>query len=347
MLADKADVVVGVDTHRDRHYLVALDRRGAQLDERQVTADRAGYAEALAWARALGDTVVFALEGAGAYGAGLCRHLMDAGERVLEVERPGRPTGRRRRSGKDDRQDALAAARLLLTGQALARPRAGAEREALRVHLAVRAGAVAARTAALNQLRALVVTGPESLRGRLRARSGRGLLAACLTLRRPAGADPALSATVAGLVALARRIRDLEAEIGAHQRAILAGVRALWPALLDQPGVGPICAGELLAGYSHPGRLRSEAAFARLAGVAPIPASSGQTERRRLHRGGDRRLNRALHTIVLCRMQRDQATRTYIARRVSDGKTKREAMRCLKRYVARQLFRLMEASMAA
>jgi transposase len=155
MLADKADVVVGVDTHRDQHYLVALDARGALLGERQITANRAGYAAALAWARSLGETQVFAIEGAGAYGAGLCRHLVAGGERVLEVERPGRPSGRRRRrSGKDDRQDALAAAREVLSGAALASPRIGAAREALRVLLVVREGAVGARAASLNQLRA-------------------------------------------------------------------------------------------------------------------------------------------------------------------------------------------------
>jgi transposase len=153
-------------------------------------------------------------------------------------------------------------------------------------------------------------------------------------------------ATVAALVALARRIRDLDTEIKGHERAIAEGVTELCPVLLDQYGVGPIGAGELLVGYSHPGRLRSEAAFARLSGVAPIPASSGQTERHRLHRGGDRRLNRTLDWIVQCRLRNDQATRDYLDRRLGEGKTKGEAIRCLKRYVARQLFRLMEASMA-
>ena len=290
---------------------------------------------------------MFAIEGAGAYGAGLCRQLMDAGERVLEVERPGQPSGRRRRTGKDDRQDALAAARQVLSGEALAHPRTGAGREALRVLLAVREGAVGSRAASLNQLRALVVTGPESLRERLAGLTERRLLDTCLALRRPAGADVAMAATVVALVALARRIRDLDAEITSHERAIRDGVRELCPVLLEQYGVGPIGAGELLVGYSHPGRIRSEAALARPSGVAPIPASSGQTERHRLHRGGDRRLNRTLYRIVECRLRRDGATRDYLARRLSEGKTKKEAIRCLKRYVARQLFRLMEASMAA
>ena len=213
--------------------------------------------------------------------------------------------------------------------------------------LAVREGAAGARAASLNQLRALLLTGPAPLRERLEGRTERRLLDACLALRRPGGADVAMAATVAALVALARRIRDLDAEIAGHERAIADAVKELCPVLLDQYGVGPIGAGELLVGYSHPGRLRSEAAFARLSGVAPIPASSGQTERHRLHRGGDRRLNRTLHRIVECRLKRDQASRDYLARRLSEGKTKKEAIRCLKRYVARQLFRLMEASMAA
>jgi transposase len=346
MLADDPDVVLGVDTHRDRHALVALDARtGALLGECEVPADPAGYATALAWASAQGaGRRAWGIEGTGAYGAGLARHLAGAGEAVRELDRPGRHA--RRRAGKSDRLDALTAARALLAGQALATPRGGAQREALRVLMVARAGAVAAHRAGLNQLKGLVVTAPEPLRGRLRGLGSARLVRACGALRR-AGADPALGATRAALAALARRIRALEAEAAGHERAIAAGVAALCPALLAEVGVGPICAAQLLISYSHPGRLRSEAAFARLGGVAPIPASSGQTVRNRLHRGGDRQLNRALHTIVLCRIQRDPATKDYMARRVGEGKSRREAMRCLKRYVARQLYRLMEASMAA
>jgi transposase len=215
-------------------------------------------------------------------------------------------------------------------------------REALRVLMVARAGAVRTRTDAIRQIRALVVSAPEDLRRRLRRLGAMSLLLRCAALRPPRGADPALAATASALRALARRALAATDEARQHERDIAQCVRAVAPQLLSELGVGPVSAAQILISWSHPGRFADEARFARLAGVAPIPASSGQTVRHRLDRGGDRQLNRALHTIVLCRRQHDPATRAYIERRISEGKSTREAVRSLKRYLARHLFRLLE-----
>jgi transposase len=344
MLADEVDVVVGVDTHRDAHSVGAVAARsGAVLFETRVEACAAGYARALAEVelKAPGRRA-WAVEGTGAYGAGLTRFLAARGERIIEIDRPEAPA--RRSQPKSDSLDAVRAARTALSRATLAAPRAGAAREALRVLMVARSGAVDVRRQALRQLKALIITAPDGLRARLRRLDGMTLLSRCATLRRPATADPALQATVSAVRALARRALQATDEAAQHERDIAACVRALCPQLLAEPGVGPICAAQLIISWSHSGRCPRESSFARLAGVAPIPASSGQVVRHRLDRGGDRQLNRALHTIVLCRRQRDDATRTYIERRVGEGKTTREAVRCLKRYVARHLYRLLEAA---
>ena len=271
------------------------------------------------------------------------RFLLARGERVIEIDRPERRA--ERTQAKSDPLDALRAARTALARAKLAAPRAGAAREALRVLMVARSGAVHVRRQAISQLKALIVTAPEGLRARLRALDGMTLLARCAALRRPTGSpDPALQATVAALRALARRALAADGEARQHERDIAAWVRAICPQLLAEPGVGPICAAQLVISWSHPGRCSAESSFARLAGVAPIPASSGQVTRHRLDRGGDRQLNRALHTIVLCRRHRHAATRAYIERRMREGKSTREAVRCLKRYVARHLFRMLEST---
>lgn len=344
MLADEVDVVIGVDTHRDAHALAVLAAgTGVVIDQVSVEAADAGYRRALAEIERWGPGPrAWAVEGSGGYGAGLVRFLADRGERVIEIDRPERRAERTR--AKSDPLDAVRAARTALSRTKLAAPRAGAAREALRVLMVARSGAVDVRRQAIRQLKALIITAPDALRARLRALDGMTLLGRCATLRRPRSGDPALVATVVALRALARRALAADGEAAQHERDIAAWVRAICPQLLAEPGVGPICAAQLLISWSHPGRFPAESSFARLAGVAPIPASSGQVVRHRLDRGGDRQLNRALHTIVLCRRQRDAQTRAYMERRITEGKSTREAVRCLKRYVARHLFRMLEAA---
>jgi transposase len=343
MLADDVAFVLGVDTHADTHALALVDAR-TQRTRRSlsVPATRRGYRQALRVARrqAPGRRAC-ALEGSGSYGAGLARFLSERGECVLEVERPARSGSNARL--KSDSLDAERAARQLLAGTAGVRPRLGAQTQALRALLLTREGAVAACTAALNELRALIVTAPPGLRERLQGLSETALLAAC-SRQRPGPGDSERAALALALRSLALRVRQLRAESQTLEGELTRRVQALAPELLARRGVGPITAAALLVAWSQPGRLRSEGAFARLAGVAPIPASSGKLVRHRLDRGGDRRLNRALHTIILSRRRTDPETKAYIARRVSEGKSEREAVRCLKRYLARSLFRILETT---
>jgi transposase len=340
MLTDQLDYVLGVDSHRDRHALAVVAGSGLLVAEKELAADAAGYRQALELAeRQAPGRRVWAVEGTGCYGAGLARFLLARGERVLEVERPAR-TGSRDRL-KSDPLDALRAARLVLTGQPLAKPREGEQREELRALLTTREGAVDVRRAGLCQLRALLVLLPEPLRGQLRGLTRGQLIARCASLRPRPAQDG--SGQLLALRALARRIKAADQEAAELERELTRRVQHLAPTLLNQPGIGPISAAQLLISWSHHGRIHNEAAFARLAGVAPIPASSGNTIRHRLDRGGDRQLNRALHTIITARRKHDQRTITYIQRRQQEGKTLREAIRCLKRYLARSLYRHLEA----
>jgi transposase len=337
MLADDVDFVIGVDTHRDAHALALFQSpSGARVLEAEVPACERGYAAALALAgeHAPGRRA-WAIEGAGAYGKGLARHLGERGELVLEVERPRRARAR----GKSDALDASRAARSLLAGERLASPRAGGSREALRVLLSTRESAIQARRCALNQLRGLLVTCPEPLREELRALTRARLLARCRRLRPGAASDLELAGTMLGLKLLAARIQELSEEERLLARELRELLERVAPELLGERGVGPISAAQVLVSWSHRGRFPREACFARLAGAPPIPASSGQTVRHRLDRGGDRRLNRALHQVVISRRKCDPRTAAYIARRTSEGKSEREAIRCLKRYLARHLFR--------
>jgi transposase len=342
MLADEVDHVIGVDTHRDQHTLAIVSApAGAVVAETLVCATGRGYADALRFAErhALGVRV-WAIEGAGHYGAGLARYLGERGETVLEVGRQAR--GERRLRGKDDPLDAIRAARTGLATETLTLPRSGERQEALRVLLLARRSAVDARRHALVQLRSLIVTAPEHLREELRRLPMTQLVRRCSRFRRSHSRTPEELAIVLALRSLARRIEATTEEANELEHELTGHVRALVPELLTESGVGPIVAAQLIISWSHRGRVRSEAAFARLAGVAPLPASSGQTIRHRLSRGGDRQLNRALHTVILHRRQHDAATRSYIARRVAEGKTTREATRLLKRYLARHLYRVMQ-----
>jgi transposase len=341
MLADQLDYVVGVDPHRDRHALAVVEvRTGGVVFEASVDACGSGYARALELAdeHAPGRRA-FAVEGTGSFGAGLTRFLSGEGERVLEV---GRVRRERRSGGKSDALDAIRAARSVLAQSRAAEPRAGGEREALRALMAAREGAVNARRAALCQLRDLLITTAEPLRSELRPLSRARLLRRLAAARPERRRDPELRGTLQALRALARRVQQLTAEERELAGEIETLTRTLAPQLLDQPGVGPLAAAQLVISWSHRGRIRNEAAFARLAGCAPIPASSGLTIRYRLDRSGDRRLNRALHMILVTRRRAHQPTIAYIQRRAREGKTSRETIRCLKRYLARSLYRLLE-----
>jgi transposase len=342
MLADELDFVVGVDPHRDRHALAIVNAgTGAALFEVQVAAGERGYAQALRLAeREAPGRRAWAIEGTGSYDAGLARFLAARGERVLEV---GRVRRERRSHAKSDPLDALRAARGVLGEAQLASPRASGEREALRALMVARAGALAAKKAGLCQLRALIVTCPEPLRSELRSLTRTRLLRRLRAVRPHRHEDAQRRGTLIALRALARRVQALTAEEQELKGEIQALVAQLAPALLEEPGVGPVAAAQALISWSHRGRFRSEAAFAHLAGAAPIPACSGLVRRHRLDPGGDRQLNRALHTIVVSRRKNHAPTISYIERKTREGKSVREAIRCLKRYLARHLFRVLEA----
>ena len=341
MLADELDFIVGVDPHRDSHAIGVVEvRSGVVVFETRVTADSGGYAEALRVAeRHAPGRRAFAIEGTGSYGAGLARFLADHGEQVFEV---GRLRRQRRSGGKTDALDAVRAARSVFEQKRPATPRSSGEREALRALMAARDGAVNAKRAGLCQLRDLLITTPEPLRSELRPLM-RARLLQRLAASRPHGRhDAELRGSLLALRSIARRIQQLTAEERELAREIEQLTGKLAPQLLNQPGIGPLLAAQIVLAWSHQGRVANEAAFAKLAGAAPIPASSGQTIRHRLDRSGDRQLNRALHQIVLTRRRTHRPTIDYIERRTREGKSRREATRCLKRYLARNLYRLLE-----
>jgi transposase len=331
-------VAIGVDTHKHGHLAVACDLLGRQLDNLQIPACVAGYRRLLAWAEALGQPA-FSVEGSGSYGAGLARFLVAAGVPVVECERPQR---RDRRRGKSDLIDAALAARKLLNGDGLSRLRGEGVREDLRLLLLERRSAATARTAALNQLHAVVVTAPERLRRRLDRRGGGALGHACARLRPSVGSHHA-----AVLARLGRRVLALDRELESIDSEISERVQPLVPELLDECGVGALCAAQLVVSSGDPTRMRSEAAFAALAGTSPVDASSGKQQRHRLNRGGDRQLNRTLHVIALARVRHHPPTAAYYQRLRDAGKTPREARRCVKRALARHFYRkLREAQIS-
>jgi transposase len=334
-------LTLGVDAHADVHVAAALDDVGRLLGTRAVPTTPGGYAALLAWARGQGVLERVGVEGAGSYGLGLVRWLRARGVTVLEVERPNRQL--RARRGKSDPVDAEAAARAVLAGTATGQPKAGdGPVEMIRALRVARQSAVKARTQAANQLRALVVTAPDALRARLRALPRAALVAAAARLRAPAAPRTAADATRLALRSVARRHQALDLEVTALDGLLGPLVAAAAPALVAVKGVGTDTAGALLtAAGDNPERLRGEGAFARLCGVAPVPASSGKTVRHRLNRSGNRDANRALYLVVIRRLRWDAPTRAYVARRTAQGRTLPEIVRCLKRYVARELYPLL------
>lgn len=344
VLAESVDAVIGVDTHRDTLSAAVVTPIGAVVAEQQVAASADGYRALLEFGHAhVPGARCWAVEGVGSYGAGLSVFLTKHGEQVVQIARPKRPA--RAAGRKSDGIDAVRAAREALSRDHLSTPRSRGDREALRVLISTRASAVTARTRAINHLKALIVSAPEELRAELRGKTSDTQISYCAALRPRPSRDIEHRTTVRVLRSTAQRILTLRQEADELEAEIQPLVATMRPELLRLPGVGPISAAQILISWSHPGRFRSEAAFAAFSGAAPIPASSGLTNRHRLNRSGDRQLNRALHTIVLARTRIDPATRAYIARRTTEGKTVREAKRCLKRTLARQLYRLLEPAL--
>lgn len=347
MLADAVDAVIGVDTHRDTHHAEIAHATGVPIAACSIENTSAGYARLLAWIidHAPGPRLVVCIEGTRSYGAGLARAAAAAGLLVIECEQPAR-TARRGR-GKSDPIDAHLAVltALRLDAGRLPTPRADGDREALRILLCARAELTTTVTGQINRLRALLRDGDDTDRQLARARLTQATLDG-LARRRPArDASRAQAVRHREIGRLAVAVRQAGQALKANRAELHQIVDELAPGLTDRPGIGPVSAAQAIVSFSHPGRCRSEAAFARLAGASPIEASSGQTTRHRLNRGGDRALNNALHVIASVRMRDDPATRAYLARRRAEGKTDREIRRCLKRYIARQLYRALTAAM--
>lgn len=349
MLADVVDAVIGVDTHRDVHHAEIAHPSGAVIATCSVGNTSAGYAQLLSWARehAPGPRLAACIEGTRSYGAGLTRAAAAAGLTVIECEQPTRKT--RHGKGKSDPIDAHLAVltALQLDAAKLPVPRADGDREALRILLCARQELTTTATAQANRLRALLRDGNDRDRDLARRRLSLTSLAALARLRQPCDASRAQAVRHAEVRRLAVALREAARALKANRAELSAIVSDMAPGLTSRPGIGPVSAAQAIVSFSHPGRCRNDAAFARLAGTSPLEASSGQITRHRLNRGGDRALNRAIHVIACTRMRCDPATTAYIARRRAGGKTDREIRRCLKRYIARQLYRALTAAMVA
>ena len=333
-------VIGGVDTHADAHVAAAIDTNGGVLGVASFSVDEAGYRRLEEWLTAFGPLVRVGVEGTGSYGVGLTRYLHVNGVEVVEVDRPNRQT--RRKLGKSDPIDAEAAARAALSGSARVTPkRRDGTVEQMRVLSVARRSARTQRNQTLNQLRQIVFTGPDEVRARFKDRPKTGLVSEAARMRPRKGSDPVTHTTYLVIRGLARRIRDLNDEIGTIDAALGDLVNETASTLLDLYGVGAVTAATLLiTAGDNPDRLHTERSWAHLCGVSPVPTGSGKTSgRHRLNHGGDRRANAALYSIVLTRMSSDPATRNYVRRRSAEGLSKREIMRCLKRYVARQTFK--------
>jgi transposase len=347
MLAETVDAVIGIDTHRDSHEAVIADPAGRPIATMRIGNDSAGYARVLAAiAKTVpGPRVAVCVEGTRSYGIGLARALAAAGLRVIECERRSRK--RRRGNGKSDPIDAHLAvlAALRLDAGKLPVPRADGDREALRILLVARQEIRAARTAQAARLRALLLAGDDTDRRAARNALTHRALATLAGRELPAGAGREQAVRQAEIRRLAAALDQARHQLTGNHAQLLAIVDDIAPGLTSRFGVGPVSAAQAIVSFSHPGRCRSEAAFAALGGTSAIPASSGQTIRHRLNRGGDRALNRAIHAIAVTRMRSCPRTRAYVARRTAEGKTNREIRRCLKRYIARELYRQLTRSM--
>jgi transposase len=319
------------------HVAAALDPVGGLLGVREFPATAAGYGRLMSWLGGFGTVAVVGIEGTGSYGAGLARHVTTAGVRVVEVDRSDRQD--RRRQGKSDSFDAVSAARAAQSGRArgASKGRDGAV-EAIRALMVAKRSAASERTQTINQARALILTGPDDLRARFTGQTAAGLVTELASLRPRPGSTVGYATRIA-LRELGRRVQFLDAQLGRLDELIVPLVAGRAPGLLALHGVGPDTAAMLLiAAGDHPERLRSEAAWAHMCGVAPIPASSGKVSRHQLNPGGNREANHALWRIVITRMSNHPATRAYVTRRTAEGLSKKEIIRCLKRYVAREVY---------
>ena len=337
-------VVGGVDAHADFHVAAAVDHNGGLLGIESFPTDLGGYESLLGWLGGFGPVLRVGVEGTGSWGVGLSRVLAAADIEVVEVDRPNRQT--RRKVGKSDPTDAVAAARAALSGAARVTPKSrNGPVEQMRVLLVARRSARQQRIQTLNQLRHLVFTAPEPIRVRFKDRHKTGLVTEAVKMRPRRGSDPVTYTTNVVIRNLARRIQGLNAEMRSIDAMLTELVAETAPSLLALYGAGPDTAASLLVtAGDNPDRLHTERSWAHLCGVAPLPASSGKTTRYRLNRGGDRHANAALYRIVLTRMSSDDETRAYVTRRRAEGMGTAEIMRCLKRYVARQVFKHLPAT---
>jgi transposase len=329
----------GVDTHAGAHVAAVVDRAGRVLGTRSFPVTAGGYAALLAWMSGRGELAGVGVEGTGSYGAGLARYLAGRQVVVAEVTRPDRQL--RRRHGKSDPVDAVAAALAALRGADCGTPKSGTgAAESVRALRAARRGAVKARTQAGNQLRDLVITAPAGVREELEGLATPARVRAAAGFGCADAADPA-EGTRAAMASVARRWQHLDAEISRLDTALQDLVRRIAPAaFLAMPGAGPQAAAALIVtAGDNPGRIASESGFAALCGISPVDCSSGKNQRHRLNRGGDRQANSAIWRIVVTRIQHDPRTQAYLDKRTKQGKTRKETIRCLKRYVARETYK--------
>ncbi len=336
-------IVVGVDTHKDEHVAVALSELGIRLGDCHVLAAPEGYARLLEWARELGEPRVFGIEGCGSYGSGLYRYLRRHGVAVTEVSRPARK-GERRLLGKSDVIDAEHAAKEVLTGRPMSTPKAAnGSIESIRLVRIARKAAVKVQVTAMITLKATLITASDELRGALEPMTDYQLIVACSQLAVDDDLANPLTAMNYTLRSLALRWLEIHEEVKLHSRHLKHLTELTAPQLVEAFGIGPDIAGELLvAAGDNTDRIRSESAFAKLCGVAPIPASSGKTNGRyRINRGGNRQANSALYRAVIVRMRWHEPTIAYVKKRTADGLSKRDIIRCLKRYLVREIYRLL------
>ena len=335
---DPAEIIIGIDTHKEAHAAVAINGLGARLGAMTLLASSRGYHEMESWAQSLGPVRAFGIEGTGSYGAGLARFLQERGHNVIEVNRPNRQI--RHQHGKNDPLDAENAARAVLSGQARAAPKSGTSSVEMIRHLKVaRDTAVKSRTQAMVTLKTIIVNAPAALRESLDGLTGKMTLIRHLAALRPGAMTSPTASAKATLRALARRWLMLDAEIKSHDADLDTLTTACAPTLKEAHGMSTGTAAEMLILVGdNPERIRSEAAFAKLCGACPIPASSGKTTRHRLNRGGHRQANAALYRVVIIRMRSHPPTLDYVRRRTAEGKGKMEIIRCLKRFVAREIF---------
>ncbi|MEP0914312.1 IS110 family transposase [Leptolyngbya sp. GB1-A1] len=341
---DPNAVIIGVDTHKDTYAAVAINGLGARLGDRIIPTTQAGYQQLLEWAKTFGVFAAFGVEGTGSYGKGLSQFLRRQGLKVVEVSRPCR-RGQQRLQGKDDLLDAEDAARQVLAGQATATPKSSEGGvEMIRILKAARDTAVKAQTQVIVALKVIIVTADAALRAQLESLSTPQLVKACAQLE-VGTLDTPMATMRYALAAMAKRWTQLHDEIETHTQHLTTLAQAAAPELVQAFGIGTDTAAEMLITFGdNAERVHSEAAFAKMCGVCPIPASSGKTQRHRLNRGGNRQANAALFRVVIVRMRWHQPTQDYVARRIAQGLSKREIIRCLKRYVAREIYHIIRKS---